>query len=307
MRNRYLLALQVTAGLMFAHQIAGKAARDGLFLLNYGPAGLPAMITGAAAFSVLLSLLNGRFLRRTAPRSALPWTLGASGALQLAECWLLRVDPMVASIVIYLHMAGVGAVLLSTFWSMLNEEFDPREAKRQFGRIAAGGTAGGLLGGVAAERAVAWSGAPALMLLLAALHLGCGVFLAVLLRRRPAAAPAPRPTGRSGGRAAQVAAAADARRHRAARLRRRRAARLRLQGPRHRHLGTRQRPVAVLRLLPRRSRPAELPDADRSHPGGAREIRAGQVDQRDAGDSGDRQLSRARRARRSGRRDRARR
>jgi AAA family ATP:ADP antiporter len=200
MRNRYLLALQLTAGLMFAHQIAGKAARDGLFLLNHGPAGLPAMITGAAAFSVLLSLLNGRFLRRIAPRSALPWTLGASGAMQLAECWLLRVDPALASIVIYLHMAGVGAVLLSTFWSMLNEEFDPREAKRQFGRIAAGGTAGGLLGGVAAERAVAWSGGPALMLLLAGLHLACGVFLAALLRGRPAAVPA-------SGRPAESAAA----------------------------------------------------------------------------------------------------
>ena len=106
-----------------------------------------------------------------------------SGVLQLLEWWLLGVSPGAAAIVIYLHMAAVGTVLLSTFWSMLNEEFDPREAKSKFGRIAAAGTVGGLAGGILAERTVAWSGAPSLMLELAALHLACAGFLALLFRR----------------------------------------------------------------------------------------------------------------------------
>lgn len=181
-RDRLVAGLQFAAGLMIAQQIAGKAARDGLFLLNYGPRALPAMIAGAAVFSVALSLLSGRVMRNLAPRRVAPWALGASGVLQLAECWLLGVKPGLASILIYLHMAGAGAVLLSNFWSLLNEEFDPREAKRRFGQIAAGGTIGGLIGGLAAERTVAWSGASALMLELAALHLVCGVFLGALMR-----------------------------------------------------------------------------------------------------------------------------
>jgi hypothetical protein len=119
--------------------------------------------------------------------------------LQLSEWWLLGVSPGLASVVIYLHMAGAGAVLLSTFWSMLNEEFDPREAKRNFGRIAAGGTAGGLVGGIVAERTVAWSGAPALMLFLTGLHLVCAVFLAVLMRR---GGTVPVDTGNTDGKAA---------------------------------------------------------------------------------------------------------
>jgi len=168
---------------MIAQQIAGKAARDGLFLLHYGPRALPAMIAGAALFSVALSLLSGRMMRNLAPRLVAPWALGISGVLQLVECWLLGVRPGIASVLIYLHMAGVGSVLLSNFWSLLNEEFDPREAKRRFGQIAAGGTIGGLIGGLAAERTVAWSGAPALMLELAGLHLICGGFLAIVLRR----------------------------------------------------------------------------------------------------------------------------
>ena len=95
----------------------------------------------------------------------LPWALaGGSGLLQLAERWLLGLRPGLASVLIYLHMAGLGVILLSSFWSMLNEEFDPREAKRRFGQIAAGGTIGGVLGGLGAERTVAWFGAPTLML-----------------------------------------------------------------------------------------------------------------------------------------------
>jgi AAA family ATP:ADP antiporter len=185
-RGTFLLGLQATAGLMVAQQIAGKAARDGLFLLRHGPQALPWMIAAAAAFSVLLSLLNGRVIRRLSPRSVIPWMLCLSGILQVAEWSLLGVNPDLAAVVIYLHMAGVGAVLLSTFWSMLNEEFDPREAKRKFGRIAAGGTIGGLAGGILAERTVAWSGAPALILGLAGLHLLGAGLLAIVLRRHPA-------------------------------------------------------------------------------------------------------------------------
>lgn len=182
-RDRFVLGLQFAAGLMFAQQVAGKAARDGLFLLYHGPRSLPGMIAGAAVFSVALTLLSGRFVRRWVPRRVLPWSLGVSGVLQIAECWLLGVSPATASILIFLHMAGVGVVLLSGFWSMLNEEFDPREAKTRFGQIAAGGTAGGLVGGIAAERIVVWWGAPALMLFMAGLSVACGGFMALLMRR----------------------------------------------------------------------------------------------------------------------------
>jgi hypothetical protein len=181
-RERFILGLQLAAAMMMAQQIGGKAARDGLFLLHFGPRALPAMIAGAAAFSVVLSLVNGRLLTRIVPRLMLPWAFGLSGAAQIVEWWLLGIRPELAVVLIYLHMAGLGVILLSSFWSMLNEEFDPREAKRRFGQIAAGGTIGGLVGGLAAERTVAWFGAPALMLGLGGLHLLCSGFLTFLTR-----------------------------------------------------------------------------------------------------------------------------
>ena len=62
-RDLFVIGLQVAAGLMMAQQIAGKAARDGLFLLQYGPNRLPGMIAATAGFAVLFSLLNGRLMR----------------------------------------------------------------------------------------------------------------------------------------------------------------------------------------------------------------------------------------------------
>ena len=123
-----------------------------------------------------------------------PPALLASGLLQLAEGWLLHSEPRLASVLIYLHMAGLGAVLLSGFWSMLNEEFDPREAKRSFGRIAAGGTLGAISGGVLGERVIAWFSTESLMVLLASTHIACALTIWLLgvgrhARSKPADEP----------------------------------------------------------------------------------------------------------------------
>ena len=53
------------------------------------------------------------------------------------------------AVVVYLHIAGLSVLLLSGFWSLLSELFDPRTAKASYGRIAAAGTVGGLAGGLA--------------------------------------------------------------------------------------------------------------------------------------------------------------
>src|SRR5215472_475750 len=97
-RDLFILGVQFAAALLMAQQVAGKAARDGLFLLYYGPQSLPQMVAGAAGFSVALSLLTGRVLRRVAPRVVVPWSLGVSGALLVVEWWLLSVNPGLASV-----------------------------------------------------------------------------------------------------------------------------------------------------------------------------------------------------------------
>ena len=57
----------VCAGAVGAQFVAGKAARDALFLANVGVTALPAMVVATAAFSILLIALSSRGLRRLAP------------------------------------------------------------------------------------------------------------------------------------------------------------------------------------------------------------------------------------------------
>ncbi|MBW8885506.1 MAG: hypothetical protein JF612_12195, partial [Planctomycetia bacterium] len=60
--------------------------------------------------------------------------------------------------------------MLSTFWSLINERFDPHTAKRAVARIAGGGTLGGVLGGLAAWRASSLVQPGTVLLFLAALN-----------------------------------------------------------------------------------------------------------------------------------------
>jgi len=182
------------SGLMMAHQVAGKATRDAIFLSQFQTAALPTMVAGAAIAAVVISVLRGRTLVRFGPFRITAVSFAASGVLQLAEWVLLRYDPRVAACAIYLHVVAFGAILLSGFWSVMNESFDPRSAKTIFGRISGMGTLGGLCGGVLAERVAAWISPSAVVVALAILHMMCAcllwrAFLSAGAPRRTASAP----------------------------------------------------------------------------------------------------------------------
>jgi len=170
-----------TAGLMVAHLVAGKAVRGGLFLSRFPASDLPKIIAATAISAIVLGFGFARLLAHFGPFRLLPIAAASGALLHIAEFQLLRSGgdslrgPLV--VFIYLHIAGFGALLLSGFWSMANEVFDPREAKRTFGRIAGAGTIGGVCGGLLVERGAALFGVDALLLLLAALHLATAVAL----------------------------------------------------------------------------------------------------------------------------------
>ncbi len=183
--NNTGFAFIAASALMMAHQVAGKAVRDGLFLSRFVPADLPKAVAAAALFAVLLGIGFSRVLSQYGPRRAVPVAFAGGSLLHLAEYALLdRAGDGVRGAVVtlvYLHLVGFVAILLSGFWSIVNEFYDPREAKLRFGRIAAAGTAGGVVGGMLAERGAALFGVEKLLLLLAGLH----VLAAVVLWRVP--------------------------------------------------------------------------------------------------------------------------
>src|SRR5262245_46343043 len=96
----------VIAALMMAHQVAGKAARDGIFLSQFNTSALPTIITVAAIAAGVASFLRGRTLVRLGPFRITAISFAASGVLQAAEWVLLRYYPRVAACAIYLHIVA---------------------------------------------------------------------------------------------------------------------------------------------------------------------------------------------------------
>jgi AAA family ATP:ADP antiporter len=177
---RAVSAAAVAATVIITFQLAGKATRDALFLSTFGVAALPTIVICAAVLSALLAVLVARVMARSGPARLVPRLFALSGFLLLAEWALVGPARRPAAILVYLHFTALGAILVSGFWAMVNERFDPRTARRSIGRITAGGSIGGLLGGVLPERVGAALPLTAMLPILALLQLlASGVVLGI--------------------------------------------------------------------------------------------------------------------------------
>lgn len=163
-------AAAVCSFALIAHQVASKAVRDALFLSSFPVTALPRIVIGSALVTIAAVLLSSRALARFGPGRLLPGAFATSAAIQLGIWPLVHAAPRAAAVLFYLHASVVGALLISWFWSMLNECLDPNTARKRIGRIAGAGTLGGLLGGLAAERVGAMLTTSAMLPILAGLH-----------------------------------------------------------------------------------------------------------------------------------------
>jgi AAA family ATP:ADP antiporter len=173
---------------MIAFQVGGKATRDALFLSSFPLTMLPTMVIASSILSVLAVLYAVRKISRQGPWRLIPGLFAGSTVLLLVEWALIGPSRHATAVIVYLHFTVLGALLISGFWSMVNERFDPRTAKRQIGRIGAAGTVGGVIGGLLAERTAVLFSIEIMLPVLAALQL-----VATLMTRSLRASRPPRP------------------------------------------------------------------------------------------------------------------
>ena len=173
-------AAMLVAAAMIANHVGGLATRDALFFSNFDITALPVMLIGASLFSIATVVFFSRAMPRLSPQRLVPWGFGISGVLLLAEWGMISVSPRIAAVAFYLHLAVVGAFLISEFWSVINERFDPRTAKKRISRIAGAATVGGLAGGIVAERVAVLLSVSTMLPLLALMHFFCAWRLGVL-------------------------------------------------------------------------------------------------------------------------------
>jgi len=160
------------AAALIAHQVAGKATRDALFLSYFTVESLPFAITASAAVSIVAVGVFARAMARFTPGRVVPVALWTAFALLVAQWGLASRYPRAAAVALYLHMAFFGATLVSGFWSLVNERWDPHAAKRAFSRIGAGASLGGVVGGALAAGMSSVLPAIAMLPLMAGLNLG---------------------------------------------------------------------------------------------------------------------------------------
>ena len=186
------------AGLVLAALTLGRALREALYLGAFPVASLPLITAAYAALSLPAVLLFARLLAGRSPRRVLAGTLLVLAA-GIALLWLLALRGIALRplIVAFYLWTAVGVLLVSSgFWVVTAELFPLRGAKRLFGLISAGGTAGAMAMGLALTPLTAHleliSLLPLLIALLAALWL-----LQRLLPGEPATAPSEPASGAS--------------------------------------------------------------------------------------------------------------
>lgn len=185
----------LASAVAIAFQLAAKATRDALFLTSFGITSLPRMVALSAVASVLVAIWFTRALSRVGPGVLVPRLFAWSGVALAGEWVLATVAPNAAAIVVYLHITGCGALVISGFWALVNERFDPRAARRSIGWITAAASFGGLLGGLITERMGAILPTTAMLPVLSVLHLTAAILVLPLarsgLRRQALHRPAP--------------------------------------------------------------------------------------------------------------------
>jgi AAA family ATP:ADP antiporter len=166
-----VVAATVAAAALIAQHVIGKATRDALFLSHFSAARLPVAMTAGTVVSSGVIVAFTRLMARFGPALVVPRVFAFHAGAMTVEWLLARRFEGAAAIAVYLHTASLGATILSAFWSVVGESFDPHTAKRAIGRIGAGAALGGVIGG-----ALAWAGSrvvavPTMLLAGAALSL----------------------------------------------------------------------------------------------------------------------------------------
>ncbi len=179
---------------MIAQQVGSKATRDALFLSSFDVEDLPQVVIASAAASLVAVFTASRAYALFGPARVVPMAFLASGALYMGEWFAADIAPRPVAVVLFLHTAVFGALVISGFWSVVNERLDPYTAKKMIGRIGTGATFGGVAGGLLAERVGSMFDAYTMLIVLGAINATAALGVKMIGRGDRASLP-PEPKG----------------------------------------------------------------------------------------------------------------
>ncbi len=170
--------------LVISALILGRTTGDTLFLSRYDPSVLPYLYIGTALVVSIISLIYVRIAERwrrnlsiSIVSSFLIVSIGAARAL-LGFNWGWFYP------LLFIWVEVVGTLMLVQFWSLADDIFTTREAKRLFGIISAGGLLGNIICGFSIRAVIHQLGTENLLYLCAGAIL-LFIFLVNVVTRLP--------------------------------------------------------------------------------------------------------------------------
>ena len=167
----------------------GKAVRDALFIDEFGAMLLPYADMAIAAIVGIWVSVYLRVARRANARTLLMGSLGFFAINCLAFWYLTHIsDSPWLTPVLYIWVGMFGVVAPAQVWTLANYVLTTREAKRMFGFIGSGATAGWIVGGYVTRYTATRFGAESSLLGMAVCLVIAGVLVDRLWLLRPLSA-----------------------------------------------------------------------------------------------------------------------
>ena len=155
------------------------------FIATLGSDNLPYVLFVAGMLIGVVMHLYTSAIRRLRPRHVIPVTQAAIIGLLVVFWGLLQTGAGWVTVAFYFFGLILGILLISQFWTLANDIFDARQAKRLFGFIGGGASLGGALGAGITAFVVEEVGSEQLVLVSAAALAACTGIVLLLLRRLP--------------------------------------------------------------------------------------------------------------------------
>ena len=192
-----------TGLMMFAYSFLAMTAYNVIkpitrskFISSLGADNLPYVQLAAGLLIGVLMQGYSVLVARLPRRYVAPLTLAGMSALLVGFWFLFRTGGDWVSVGFYLLGLILGILLISQFWTLANDIYDARQAKRVFGFIGGGSSLGGMTGAGLTALVVSRVGTENLLLCSASILFLCAGLVALIVQREAAA-------GRGGAVAAE--------------------------------------------------------------------------------------------------------
>ena len=167
---------------MTAYNIVQPVTRSA-FIADLGADNVPYVLLAGGLLSGVIMYAYGRVVAALPGRWALPIVQLALSVLLIAFFLALQTGRPGVAFGFYLFGQIMGTLLLSQFWSLANEVYDPRQARRLFGFIGSGASLGGMTGSGFAALIAGPIGTNTLLVVSAATLAVASVVVTAVLRR----------------------------------------------------------------------------------------------------------------------------